>query len=279
MISATTTNANTTAGTSSSNRSRACNARGHVGRDRFRDGVAEVGILVASVSPVERSVSATNGISLAHRDWGDVGAPVMVLLHATGESSASWAALAPALARSFRVVAVDLRGHGNSDWPGAYSLEALGLLDDLGDAAVTLVGHSLGGAVAYLVTEAEPHRVARLVVEDACPPYPRDSPVPPRPAGELGFDWELVAPLRAQLDDPSRRWWPALATITAPTLVIGGGPDSPVPQELLAEVAARVPDCQLATIAVGHMVHDNAPQEFLQTLLGWTRAHPLDEVT
>ncbi len=252
--------------------------------DRFRDGVAEVGILVASVSPVERSVSATNGISLAHRDWGDVGAPVMVLLHATGESSASWAALAPALARSFRVVAVDLRGHGNSDWPGAYSLEAmrddvLGLLDDLGDAAVTLVGHSLGGAVAYLVTEAEPHRVARLVVEDACPPYPRDSPVPPRPAGELGFDWELVAPLRAQLDDPSRRWWPALATITAPTLVIGGGPDSPVPQELLAEVTARVPDCQLATIAVGHMVHDNAPQEFLRTLLGWTRAHPLDEVT
>jgi len=83
------------------------------------------------------------GISLAHRDWGDVGAPVMVLLHATGESSASWAALAPALARSFRVVAVDLRRHGNSDWPGAYSLEAmrddvLGLLDDLGDAAVAL---------------------------------------------------------------------------------------------------------------------------------------------
>ena len=222
----------------------------------------------------------TTGISLAHRDWGEPGAPVTVLLHATGESSASWAPLAPTLARSSRVVAVDLRGHGDSDWPGAYSLgvmrdDVLGLLDELGDDPVTLIGHSLGGAVAYLVAEAAPRRVARLVVEDACPPHARDSPVPPRPAGTLGFDWELVAPLRAELDDPSRRWWPALATITAPTLVIGGGPDSPVPQELLAEVAARVPDCELTTIPVGHMVHDRAPERFLQTLLDWTAAHPL----
>ena len=228
---------------------------------------------------MEKSLFSVNGISLAYRAWGQVEAPVMVLLHATGETSASWESLGPALARSLRVVAVDLRGHGDSDWPDVYSLEAMrddviGLLDHLVGGAVTLVGHSLGGAVAYLVAEARPDRIARLVIEDACPPYPRDSPVPPRPPGPLGFDWSLVVPLRAQLNDPERRWWAALATITAPTLLIGGGPDSPIPQALLAEVADRVPDCQVTTIPVGHMVHDDAPQQFLQTLLDWMSTHP-----
>lgn len=220
-------------------------------------------------------MSEVNGIRLAHRARGDIGAPVMVLLHATGESSASWETVTPVLAQSFRVVAVDLRGHGESDWRGVYSLEAMrddviGLLDDLGGGAVTLVGHSLGGAIAYLVAQARPDLVRRLVIEDACPPYPRDSPVPPRPPGPLDFDWDLVAPLRAQLNDPERRWWPALRSITAPTLLIGGGPNSPIPRELLDEVADLVPDCRLATIPVGHMVHEGAPRQFLETLLDWT---------
>lgn len=242
-----------------------------------------VGAAVVRVRAVEQSSSPTNGIVLAHRAWGEVGAPVMVLLHATGESSASWEPLAPTLARSFRVVAVDLRGHGDSDWPGIYSLEAMrddvvGLLDHLGDPAVTLVGHSLGGVVAYLVADAAPNCVARLVIEDACPPHARDSPAPPRPAGELGFDWDFVAPIRLQLDDPSRGYWPALATITAPTLLLSGGADSPIPQELLTEVAQLLPDCQLVMIPVGHMIHDDAPREFLHTVLDWMTAHPLDEV-
>lgn len=234
-----------------------------------------------TVPPVEPVLVTTNRLTVAYRAWGEVTAPLMVLLHATGETSASWERLAPALARSSRVVAVDLRGHGDSDWPGTYSLSAmrddvLGVLSHLGEP-VTLIGHSLGGVVAYLVAEAQPARVARLVIEDACPPYPRTSPVPPRPDLPLQFDWELIAPIRAELNDPSRRYWSALRDITAPTLIIGGGPDSPIPQDLLAEVADRVPDCQLATIEVGHMIHDDAPQAFLHMVLEWTTTHPLDE--
>ncbi len=140
----------------------------------------------------------------------------------------------PLLADGFRVVAVDLRGHGRSDRPGIYSLELMrdevvGVLDELKLSGVTPLGHSLGGAVAYLVAAARPGLVRRLVVEDACPPYPRDATVPDRPASDLAFDWDLVARLRAQLNAPTRRYWPGLADIAAPTLVIGGGPPSTIP--------------------------------------------------
>ncbi len=230
---------------------------------------------------MERVFVATNGLTVAYRAWGDAASPLMVLLHATGETSASWELIAPALAETFRVVAVDLRGHGGSDWPGTYTLTAmrddvLGVLRDLG-APVTLVGHSLGGVVAYLVAESQPAHLVRLVIEDACPPYPRNSPVPARPADPLPFDWDLVAPIRAELNDPSRRYWPALRAIDAPTLIMGGGPDSPLPQELLTEVAEQIPTCQLTTINAGHMIHDNAPQAFLHTVLEWTATHPTDQ--
>lgn len=203
----------------------------------------------------------------------------MVLLHATGEASASWAPVTPLVAEGFRVVAVDLRGHGASDWPGLYSLELMrddvvGVLDGLGLSGVTLLGHSLGGAVAYLVASVRPGLVRRLVVEDACPPYPRDGTVPDRPVGDLAFDWNLVAPLRAQLNDPTRRYWPGLADIAAPTLVVGGGPSSPIPQELLADVVVAVADAELVTIPVGHMVHNEAPERFAAAVRDWLARHP-----
>ncbi len=225
-----------------------------------------------------------NGVRIACRLQGDATAPAMVLLHATGETSASWAAVARSFSGAFHVVSLDLRGHGASEWPGVYSLElmrddVLGVLDELALTDATLVGHSLGGAVAYLVASApvvpgQPDRVRRLVVEDACPPYPRDAAVPDRPPGELAFDWDLVAPLRAQLNDPTRRLWPGLTDIRDPTLVVGGGPTSPIPQDLLAEVVAAVPDSELVTIGVGHMIHDDAPERFLAALHDWLARHP-----
>lgn len=223
--------------------------------------------------------TAANGVEIACEVTGAVGAPTMVLLHATGETSASWGPIVPFFCDDFQLVTMDLRGHGASDWPGVYSLElmrddVLGVLDELGLTTIPLVGHSLGGALAYLVAAARPGLVRRLVVEDACPPYPRDATMPERPDGQLAFDWDLVAPLRAQLNDPSRRFWPALTRLTAPTLVVGGGPASPVPQELLAEVVATVGDGELATIEVGHMVHDEAPEQFAAVVREWLSRHP-----
>jgi pimeloyl-ACP methyl ester carboxylesterase len=225
-------------------------------------------------------LSVGDGVEIAYWDEGDRAAAPMVLLHATGESSETWRALVPYFVEEHRLIGVDLRGHGASGRPGEYSLElmsndVLSVLDQLALRQATLVGHSLGGVVALLVAASRPDVVVRLVLEDACPPYARDATVPDRPPGEMSFGWDLVAPLRAELNDPSRRFWPRLKDITAPTLVIGGGPQSPVPQHLLAEVVSTVPDADLTTIAVGHMIHDEALDQFVDVLRRWLDRHPL----
>jgi pimeloyl-ACP methyl ester carboxylesterase len=58
-------------------------------------------------------------------------------------------------------------------------------------------------------------------------------------------------------------WWAELPAITAPTLVIGGGSTSPVPQQLLGKLACLVPDATLVTVeGAGHAVHRTRPVEF-----------------
>ncbi len=76
--------------------------------------------------------------------------------------------------------------------------------------------------------------------------------------------------IAAEVDDPSRAWWGRLPEVSAPMLLIGGGPTRHIPQELLAEVARAVPDGTLLTIPVGHQVHEEAPQPFANAVLGWT---------
>lgn len=208
---------------------------------------------------------------------GEPGAPAMVMLHALGEHAASWDTVAPRFATRFRVVALDLRGHGASDWPGTYSFElmrddVIGVLDDLDLHELVLVGHSMGGTVAYLVAQAQPSRITRLVVEDAPPPFARTRPVPPRPAGELSFDWAVVPVIIEEVNDPSLRWWTHLPDITAPTLLIGGGSTSHIPQEKLVDVARVVPRCTLITIPAGHDIHESEPDAFSEVVLNWLGA-------
>lgn len=93
----------------------------------------------------------------------------------------SWADTAAALADRWRVIAPDLRGHGDSDRAadGLYLYEAMALdlaalVDDLGpEQPVTLVGHSLGGSIAWRYAAAFPGRVRRLVLIEGLGPSPK----------------------------------------------------------------------------------------------------------
>lgn len=169
--------------------------------------------------------------------------------------------------------ALDFRGHGLSDWTGRYSFELF--RDDLHAfmearnlVGATVVGHSMGGAAAYLLAERAPGLIGRLVVEEAPTLIPLDPPRPPaeRPDQELGFDWPVVPSIDAQLNDPDPTGRERLGDITAPTLVIGGGPGSHLPQDQLARMAQQIPDCRFVTIDAGHLVHTARPAEFLVAL-------------
>jgi pimeloyl-ACP methyl ester carboxylesterase len=102
---------------------------------------------------------------------GSVDDPVVLLLHGLASDATTWLPAIEALsAHRLRVLAVDLLGHGGSDKPELpYSLTLFGdmvgdFLDALGLGAVTMAGHSLGGAVAMQLGYHQPERVARLVL-------------------------------------------------------------------------------------------------------------------
>ena len=214
-----------------------------------------------------------NGLKLAYRVAGDPSAPPMVLLHALGMGADDWRTVAPRFAETHRVFALDLRGHGASDHPGRYSFELMcrDVIDFLDAAKIercVLIGHSMGGSVAVLVAETAPDRITRLVLEDTPPPKPgfprRPHPTPPdRP---VPFDFAVVNAIIDQLNDPDPLWWERAATIDIPTLVIAGGPESTIPQDVLRELVDMMPYATMITISAGHHVHNARPEEFISAV-------------
>jgi pimeloyl-ACP methyl ester carboxylesterase len=182
-------------------------------------------------------------------------------------------------------MALDQRGHGESARTERYSFEAMrddaaGFLDALGIERVTLIGHSMGGSVAFLFAEAWPERVERLVIEDTPPPWPSGLPEPPAEEphpSPFECDWQAVVGIVRQLNHPDPAWWDRLGDITAPALIIGGGSTSHVPQERLAAAAARMPDSRLITIeGAGHNVHLTRADAFLDAVTAFLTPAPVE---
>lgn len=93
------------------------------------------------------------GVELHLRAWGTPGDPPLVLLHGGGANARWWDHLAPRWCESHRVIALDFRGHGDSEHPedrytGAFQDDLEALLERLGTERVVLVGHSMGAHVA-----------------------------------------------------------------------------------------------------------------------------------
>ncbi len=112
-----------------------------------------------------------NGSALCWREAGHTGQPALVLLHGIGSGSGSWLHQLAALGATHRVIAWDAPGYGNStplagDAPHAadYAASLAGLLEALGIAQFTLVGHSLGALVATAFAARHGGKVSRLVL-------------------------------------------------------------------------------------------------------------------
>lgn len=216
------------------------------------------------------------GITLTVRLWDteeSSDCAPLVLLPATAETAEDWDLVASALCRSRAVYAVNLRGHGCSDWPGTYSI---GLMTDdvtrlldcrLNGGAVDLVGHSLGGLVACKVAAERPELVRRLVLEDVGLLHPRQGDPPPKPPGVLPFDWGVVEQVRPEIDNFDPGWADVIAAIPTPTLVVAGGRRSPISPERIDDLVRLLPNGQMVTIDAGHLVHATEPDAFVHQLV------------
>lgn len=101
--------------------------------------------------------------------------PAILLLHGFGAAIDWWDDVAPSLALHHRVVRIDLIGHGGTAAPTVgYAIPrqaqlAAAVLDKLGVAHVTVIGHSMGGEVAVALAEIQPERIDRMILIDSPP--------------------------------------------------------------------------------------------------------------
>jgi pimeloyl-ACP methyl ester carboxylesterase len=129
----------------------------------------------------ERRTETLNGLRLQLLQIGPNGAPAVCFLHG-GAAHAHWFdRVIPTFADRFHAIALDQRGHGESQWatPPAYATEdfardLLALMDRLGLRRMTLVGHSMGGHNSMAFAAWYPERTAALVVVDSRPYLPPD---------------------------------------------------------------------------------------------------------
>lgn len=122
-----------------------------------------------------RTVSTPSGVVLTVDEWAGDGPPV-ILAHGGGQTRHSWGGTAAALAaHGHRVVSMDLRGHGDSQWAndgdysmGAYAADALAVVDWVG-GPVAWVGASLGGMTGLHAVHAAPAQFSSLTLVDITP--------------------------------------------------------------------------------------------------------------
>lgn len=127
------------------------------------------------MEPTSLRVPGSDGLSLHVLEWSREGTP-LVFVHGFGNDAHIWDDAAPAVAEYYRTVAIDLRGHGDSDRDAArrydYDFHVADLeaaLEQLGIERLVLVGHSLGGRIGTLFAGRHPERMAGFVIVDSAP--------------------------------------------------------------------------------------------------------------
>ena len=114
------------------------------------------------------------GLTIHYHDFNKNGSPGVLLLHGLGATCESWQLQTPALVEAgYRVIAPDMRGFGQSSYPGGRNTpkimagDLLYLLEQLSLEKIHLVGISLGGTVALELVIAKPELVKSLVITNS----------------------------------------------------------------------------------------------------------------
>jgi non-heme chloroperoxidase len=240
------------------------------------------------------------GVRLNYVHGGPEDGHAVIMLHGFSDSSFSFSRVLPLMPAHLRVVAVDQRGHGNSDRPAsgytmdAFASDLLSLMDALLIDRATVVGHSMGSFVARCAAEKAPHRISRLVLIGTAL-SPRNPGVAElratisgltdpvdetfirefqasticRPVPAAFFEQVVVEsrklPVRVWKEGIDAIWnyqpqWP----ITCPTTILGGTRDAVFSED---EQTALFLATEHSTLhlepGIGHTLHWEAPQRFV----------------
>lgn len=248
-----------------------------------------------------------DGCRLAWRMDGPADAPVLVLSNSLGTAMAMWEDQVPALARHFRVLRYDTRGHGASSvMPGDTSLDrlgrdVLGLLDALGIESAHFCGLSLGGMTGQWLGIHAPDRIDRLVIANSSsfmgPPeswQQRMNTVREQGMAAIagavldrwftpGFVASGASGLertRAQLLATSADGYaaccaairdmdlrPVVHLVDRPTLVIAGSQDPATPPDHAQAIASAIAGARLVMLEAAHLSNIEQPAGFTRGLL------------
>ncbi len=151
-----------------------------------------------------------DGVRLHYVDWGPTGSPPMLLLHGLRDSARSFDEFAAAMRGDHHVVALDSRGHGDSEWAGSGAYRFEDLVSDVGATVdylsatrgrdLVLVGHSAGGRYAWAYAIEHPEVVRALVIVDIDP-----DPINPQTQRDFAtfdaepFVWDSLDPVIEKL--------------------------------------------------------------------------------
>ena len=248
---------------------------------------------------------ASNGIHIHVEDNGAGDLPI-IFLHYWGGSSRTWRHVTSELTHSYRTIATDHRGWGQSDAPASgYTLadlaaDAQGVIDALGLQHYILVGHSMGGKVAQLLATRRPSGLAGLVLVAPSPPSPMQLPLEARQGMVAAYASrdsiiatvkEVLAGKPLSADDletvvqdtlrgaaSAKTAWPLVmcqeditaqvGAIDVPTIVIGGELDRVDGIATLeAEVLPRIPHAVLHRLpGTGHLSMLESPNMLAQII-------------
>ena len=160
---------------------------------------------------MKKSVALPDGVTLAYIDTGNPTGPPVVLIHGYTDNARDWVPVLPYLSKRFRLILVDIRGHGKSSKPEccytrldfAYDIKLL--LDALSIGRADVVGHSLGSIIAQTFAEYWPERTDRVVLISSTGGRPPGSSAPPQ------FDYAAeIRKLKDPIDADSPfmiAWW------------------------------------------------------------------------
>jgi pimeloyl-ACP methyl ester carboxylesterase len=157
-------------------------------------------------------IALPNGESLAYIDRGERSGPAVVLIHGYTDNARDWVPMLPYLSKRYRLILVDIRGHGQSGKPEccytridfAYDIKLL--LDALGVQKADIVGHSLGSIISQTFAEYWPERTAHVVLISSTGGSPPDRPKKPPQFDFAAEIRQLKEPIEA--DSPFMiAWW------------------------------------------------------------------------